>query len=387
MAVKRDYYEVLGVPRNATKEDLKRQYRRLAREYHPDVNKNDGADEHFKEISEAYEVLSNDDKRAAYDRFGHAGVNFNGGSGYGGFEQGFGGFADIFEEFFGGFGTGTGRRRRGGPRRGPDMRFDLTISFEEAVFGTEREIEYRRPEVCDTCSGTGAEPGTKPITCTTCNGSGEVRRVQQSILGQFVNVSTCPTCNGTGELIPNLCHTCNGRKQVERTVTKKVKVPAGVDSDTQIRLTGEGGAGIDGGPPGNLFVVLTVLPHEFFQRQGDDIMLDLQINVAQAALGDEVRVPSVDGDMNLQIPPGTQSGKVFRMKGLGVPKLDRSGRGANVGRGDQLVVIQVAIPKNLTDEQRDLFAQLSRTMGSEVIPQKEKGILGQLRNALGDIFK
>lgn len=388
MAVKRDYYEVLGVTRSATKEELKRQYRRMAREYHPDVNKSPGADEQFKEISEAYEVLSNDDKRAAYDRFGHAGVNQNGGPGYGGFEQGFGGFADIFEEFFGGFGGATGgRRRRGGPRRGPDMRYDLTISFEEAIFGTEREIEYRRPEVCDTCQGTGAEPGTKPITCTTCNGSGEVRRVQQSILGQFVNVATCTTCNGTGELIPNLCHTCNGRKQVERTVTKKVKVPAGVDSDTQIRLTGEGGAGIDGGPPGNLFVVLTVTPHEFFQRQGDDIMLDLQINVAQAALGDEVRVPSVDGDMNLQVPAGTQSGKVFRMKGLGVPKLDRSGRGANVGRGDQLVVIQVAIPKDLTDEQRDLFTQLSRTMGSEVVPQKEKGILGQLRNALGDIFK
>ncbi len=388
MAVKRDYYEVLGVTRSATKEDLKRQYRRMAREYHPDVNKNPGADEQFKEISEAYEVLSNDDKRAAYDRFGHAGVNQNGGAGYGGFDQGFGGFADIFEEFFGGFGGTTGgRRRRGGPRRGPDMRYDLNITFEEAIFGTDREIEYRRPEACDTCHGSGAEPGTKPITCTTCNGSGEVRRVQQSILGQFVNVATCTTCNGTGELIPNLCHTCNGRKQVERTVTKKVKVPAGVDSDTQIRLTGEGGAGIDGGPPGNLFVVLTVTPHEFFQRQGDDIMLDLQINVAQAALGDEVRVPSVDGDMNLQVPAGTQSGKVFRMKGLGVPKLDRSGRGANVGRGDQLVVIQVAIPKDLTEEQRDLFTELSRTMGNEVVPQKEKGILGQLRNALGDIFK
>jgi molecular chaperone DnaJ len=385
MAAKRDYYETLGVTRSVTKEELKRQYRRLAREYHPDVNKDPGADEHFKELSEAYEVLSNDDKRAAYDRFGHAGVN-NGAGGFGGFDAaGFGGFADIFEEFFGGFNT-TGRRRRSGPRRGPDLRYDLTITFEEAIFGGEREIEYRRLEHCVECEGSGAEPGTRPITCTTCGGSGEVRRVQQSILGQFVNVATCSTCNGTGELIPHVCKTCNGRKQIERTVTKKVKIPAGVDSDTQIRLTGEGGAGLDGGPAGNLFVVLNVAPHEFFQRRGDDIMLDLQINVAQAALGDEIIIPSVDGETTLHIPPGTQSGKVFRMKGLGVPKLDRSGRGADVGRGDQLAVIQVAIPKNLTAEQQKLFQELSRSLGKEVVPQRGKGILGQLRDALGEVF-
>jgi molecular chaperone DnaJ len=386
MAAKRDYYEILGVTRSVTKEELKRQYRRLAREYHPDVNKDPGADERFKELSEAYEVLSNDDKRAAYDRFGHAGVNNGAGGGFGGFDAaGFGGFADIFEEFFGGFNT-TGRRRRSGPRRGPDLRYDLTITFEEAIFGAEREIEYRRLEQCMECEGSGAEPGTRPITCTTCGGSGEVRRVQQSILGQFVNVATCSTCNGTGELIPHVCKTCNGRKQIERTVTKKVKIPAGVDSDTQIRLTGEGGAGLDGGPAGNLFVVLNVAPHEFFQRRGDDIMLDLQINVAQAALGDEILVPSVDGETTLHIPPGTQSGKVFRMKGLGVPKLDRSGRGADVGRGDQLAVIQVAIPKNLTAEQQKLFQELSRSLGKEVVPQRGKGILGQLRDALGEVF-
>ncbi|MEZ4516782.1 MAG: molecular chaperone DnaJ [Chloroflexota bacterium] len=384
MAAKRDYYEILGVSRTVTKEELKKQYRKLAREYHPDVNKEAGADERFKEISEAYEVLSNDEKRAAYDRFGHAGVN--NGSGYSGFDSaGFGGFADIFEEFFGGFNT-TGRRRRSGPRRGPDLRYDLTITFEEAIFGGEREIEYRRLEECPECNGSGAEPGTQPITCTTCGGTGEVRRVQQSILGQFVNVTTCSTCNGTGELIPHVCKTCNGRKQVERTVTKKVKIPPGVDSDTQIRLTGEGGAGLDGGPAGNLFVVLTVSPHEYFQRRGDDIMLDLQINVAQAALGDEITIPTVDGDTPLRIPPGTQSGKVFRVKGLGVPKLDRSGRGADVGRGDQLVVVQVAIPKNLTAEQQDLFQELSRSLGKEVVPQKGKGILGQLRDALGEVF-
>jgi len=386
MSSKRDYYEVLGVARTATKEELKKQYRGLARQYHPDVNGEADAGERFKEISEAYEVLSDDDKRAAYDRFGHAGV---GNGGFGGFDQqGFGGFADIFEEFFGTFGGAAtgGRRRRRGPRRGPDLRYELTITFEEAIFGAERDIEYRRAETCPICSGSGAEPGSRPITCTTCNGSGEIRRVQQSILGQFVNMTTCHTCNGTGEIIPNLCKECNGRKQVERTVTKKVKIPAGVDSDTQIRLTGEGGAGLDGGPPGNLFVVLNVTPHEYFQRRGDDIVLDLQVNVAQAALGDEVTVPTVDGDTTLHIPGGTQSGRVFRMRGLGIPKLDRSGRGQNMGRGDQLVIINVAIPKNLTSEQQDLFKELSRTLGKEVVPQKDKGILGQLKDALGDLF-
>jgi len=329
-------------------------------------------------------VLSDDDKRAAYDRFGHAGV---GNGGFGGFDQGFGGFADIFEEFFGSFGGASGtRRRRRGPRRGADLRYDLTITFEEAIFGAERNIEYRRAETCPVCAGSGAEPGSRPITCTTCNGSGEVRRVQQSILGQFVNVTTCHTCNGTGELIPNVCRECNGRKQVDRTVTKSVKVPPGVDNDTQIRLTGEGAAGLDGGPPGNLFVVLNVAPHEYFQRRGDDIVLDLQINVSQAALGDEITVPTVDGDTKLSLPPGTQSGRVFRMRGLGVPKLDRSGRGANMGRGDQVVIINVAIPKNLSAEQRELFQQLSRTLGKEVVPQKDKGILGQLKDALGELF-
>ncbi|CUS02840.2 chaperone Hsp40, co-chaperone with DnaK [Candidatus Promineifilum breve] len=384
MAAKRDYYEVLGVARAATKEELKKQYRSLARQYHPDVNNEPDAGERFKEISEAYEVLSDDDKRAAYDRFGHAGL---GNGGFSGFDQGHGGFADIFEEFFGSFGGATGtRRRRRGPRRGSDLRYDLTITFEEAVFGGERDIEYRRAETCPVCSGSGAEPGSRPISCTTCNGSGEVRRVQQSILGQFVNVTTCPTCNGSGEMILDVCRECNGRKQIDRTVTKKVKVPPGVDNDTQIRLTGEGAGGLDGGPPGNLFVVLNVTPHDYFQRRGDDIVLDLQINVAQAALGDELTVPTVDGDTPLSVPGGTQSGRVFRLRGLGVPKLDRSGRGANVGRGDQLVIINVVTPKTLTTEQRDLFQQLARTLGKEVIPQKDKGILGQLKDALGDLF-
>lgn len=240
---KRDYYEVLGISRSASKTEVKKAYRRLARQYHPDVNNEDNAAERFKEVSEAYEVLSDDQKRAQYDRFGHAAFQ-NGGAGFSGFEGGFGSVADIFEEFFGG-GFGTRRRRRG-PRRGADLRYDLKISFEEAVFGVEKEIEVRRPEICPTCHGSGAEPGTEPIACTSCNGSGEVRRVQQSILGSFVNVSTCPTCNGSGELIPNPCSTCSGQKQIQQARELKVKIPAGVDNDTQIRLTGEGGPGVDG---------------------------------------------------------------------------------------------------------------------------------------------
>lgn len=374
MASKRDYYELLEVDRSASKEELKRAYRRMARKYHPDVNHEDGADERFKEINEAYEVLSNENSRAAYDRFGHAGVQ-GAGAGAGDF-SGFGSVADIFEEFFGGFGG----RRRAGPRRGADLRYDLTISFEDAVFGAEKEIEVRRPEICPQCFGSGAEPGTEPERCTQCKGSGEVRRVRQSFLGSFVNVTTCPTCNGSGETIPNPCTVCNGRKRVQRARTLKVKVPPGVDNDTQIRLSNEGTPGVDGGPPGNLYVVLHVKKHEYFQRRGDDILLELEVNIAQAALGDKISVPTVDGDEKLTIPPGTQSGTVFRLRAHGVPHLRRS------GRGDQLVVTHVVVPKKLSDEQRELMMQLAGTLGKEVIAQPEKSFLGQLRDALGDIF-
>jgi len=380
---KRDYYEVLGVAQNATKSEMKKAYRQLARQYHPDVNSDDDASERFKEISEAYEVLSDDDKRARYDRFGHAGVQ-NGGGGFSGFEGGFGSVADIFEEFFGG-GFGTRRRRRG-PRRGADLRYDLSISFEEAVFGIEKDIEVRRPEICHACKGSGAEAGSSPVTCPTCKGSGEVRRVQQSILGSFVNVTTCPDCQGGGEIIQNPCKTCRGQKQVQQTRTIKVKIPAGVDNDTQIRLTGEGGPGVDGGPPGNLFVVLNVKKHEYFQRRGDDIWLNLQINIAQAALGDEIVVPTMDGDEEMSIPSGTQAGKVFHLRGKGVPRLDRSGRGSSMGRGDQHIIIEVSVPTNLTDDQRNLFHQLADTLGKEVVPQRERGLFDSLKESFGDLF-
>lgn len=382
MATQQDFYDVLGVADGASKEEIKKAYRKLARQYHPDVNKDHGAEDKFKEIQRAYEVLSDDRKRNMYDTYGHAGVE-NGAGGFGGFEGGgFGNISDIFEELFNA-GFGGNRRRRRGPRRGMDLRTDLTISFEEAVFGVEKDVELRRPETCATCHGSGARPGSSPIPCTTCNGSGEVRRVQQSILGSFVNVTTCTTCNGTGELIPEVCPTCNGQKQVNEVRSLKVKVPPGVDSDTQIRLTGEGGPGQDGGPPGNLFVVIDVKAHDYFRRRGEDIYLDLHINVAQAALGDSIMVPTLDGDEPLDIPPGTQPGKVFRLRNKGVPRLDRSGRGAPMGRGDQHVLIQVAIPQKLTDEQKELFQKLSRTLGKEVVPRGERGLWDQLRNVLG----
>ena len=369
-ANKRDYYEVLGVGRQSTQEEIKKAYRRLAREYHQDVNKNADAETRFKEINEAYEVLSDEQKRAAYDRFGHAGAQ-------GGFATDFSGFGninDIFEEFFGFGGTRTGAAARRAPRRGADLRYDLTITFEEAVFGVEKEIEITRPEMCAKCQGSGAEPGTTPLRCSTCNGTGEVRRVQQSFLGSFVNVSTCPTCRGEGETIAIPCTQCRGAKYVRVTRKINVKIPAGVDHGTQIRLAGEGEPGERGGPPGNLFVELDVTPHAYFRRRDDNILLELGINVAQATLGDEIMVPTLDGEEKLSIPPGTQTGKVFRLRNKGVPHLRIS------GRGDELVVIDVMIPTNLSSEQRKLFRELAKTLGKDVVPQREKTFLDKLKD-------
>jgi molecular chaperone DnaJ len=371
--MKRDCYELLGVSRTATIVEIKRAYRIKAREYHPDVNKNSGAEDLFKEVNEAYDILSDDQKRAAYDRYGHAAFEQNG-MGNGGFHNV--DLNDIFEGFFNGFGMGGSRQRRG-PRRGADMRHDLTIDFEEAVFGTEKRLEITRAETCPDCMGNGAAAGTKPSRCAHCSGSGEVRRVQQSILGSFVNVTTCPICEGSGEVIETPCKTCSGRKVVQKTRPLTVKIPAGVDDQTQIRLSNEGAMGAYGGPPGNLYVVLTVRPHAWFQRQEDDILLDLEINVAQAALGADIMVPTVDGEQRLHIPAGTQSGTVFRMRGKGVPHLRRS------GRGDHRVVVQVTVPSRLTDEQRRLFEELAGTMSPDtVIPQREKGFFDQLKEAI-----
>jgi molecular chaperone DnaJ len=371
----RDYYEILGVPRNASQDDLKSAFRKLARQYHPDVNKSHDAEERFKELNEAYAVLSDDEKRAAYDRFGHAGVRGPGGAQD--FTVDFSDFADIFGDLFGfgGFGRSS-RRTRNSPRRGADLQLRLDLSFEQAVFGVEKEIEITREEVCSTCGGSGAEPGTTPVRCATCNGSGEVRQMRQTILGSMVQVATCPTCGGQGETIATPCHACRGRGLEQRVRKKIVSVPAGVDTGTQIRLAGEGQPGINGGPNGNLFIAINVKAHKYFRRRDSDILLDLTINIAQAALGAEVEIPTVDGPTGLKIPAGTQPGKVLTLRSKGVPHLRSS------GRGDQLVVVNVEVPSRLTNEQRELFEKLARTMGSEVRPQ-ERGFLDWLKETLG----
>jgi molecular chaperone DnaJ len=371
----RDYYEVLGVPKNASNDDLKSAFRRLARQYHPDVNSEPDAEERFKEINEAYAVLSDAERRAAYDRYGHAGVRGPGGTTD--FTVDFSDFADIFGDLFGfgGFGR-TSRRTRNAPRRGADLQYRLELSFEEAVFGVEKEIEITRDEVCATCQGSGAEPGTSPVRCSTCNGNGEVRQVRQTILGSMVQVSTCPTCNGSGETIASPCHTCQGRGLERRTRKKVVNIPAGVDNGTQIRLAGEGQPGVNGGPNGSLYVAVQVKSHKFFRRRDNDVLLDLDINIAQATLGAEVEIPTVDGKATLKIPGGTQPGKVLRMRGKGVPHLRSN------GRGDQLVIVNVEIPTRLTNEQRRLFEQLAKSLGSDVRPQ-ERSFLDWLKETLG----
>jgi len=371
----RDYYEVLGVSRNASAEELKSAFRQLARKYHPDVNKEADAEEKFKEINEAYAILSDEQKRAAYDRFGHAGVQNNGAAPDFSVD-----FADLFSELFGfggmgGFGR-QNRRSQNMPRRGADLQLKVVLDFEEAVFGVEREIEFSRDEICSHCRGTGAEPGTNPIRCSTCNGSGEVRQTRQTILGSMVQVSTCPACNGAGEIIETPCRTCNGRSLERKTRKKIVSIPAGVDNGTQIRLAGEGQPGLNGGPNGSLYVVVEVRNHQYFRRRGDDIHLDLDVNIAQATLGTEVEIPTVDGPALLKIPAGTQPGKVLRMKAKGVPHL------RSAGRGDQLVVINVVVPKSLSSEQRKLFEQLAASLGSEVKPQ-ERSFIDWLKETLG----
>jgi len=368
---------VLGVPRDASESDLKSAFRNLARKYHPDVNAAPDAEEKFKEINEAYGVLSDADKRAAYDRFGHQGVRGpNGGPGFETVD--FSDFADIFGDMFGfgGFGSRSRAASRSAPRRGADLQYQVAISFKEAVFGTEKEIEVTKDERCETCGGDGAKPGTSPKICPKCQGRGEVRQTRQTLLGSMVQVTTCPVCGGKGKVIKDHCPTCGGRGRIRKTRRKKVTIPAGVDDGTRIRLAGEGQSGENNGPSGDLYLLVRVRPHKYFRRRDDDILLDLNVNVAQATLGAEVKVPTVDGDVKLKIPAGTQPGKIIRMRGKGVPHLHRD------TRGDQLVIVNVTIPKSLNQEERELFEKLADQMDSKVLPQ-ERGFLERLKNVLG----
>ncbi|MGD0575886.1 MAG: molecular chaperone DnaJ [Anaerolineales bacterium] len=370
---RRDYYEILGVPRSATSEEIRNAYRTLAKRYHPDVNKDPGAEETFKEVSEAYGVLSDEQRRMAYDRFGHAGVE---GGMPEGFPGGFGGLGDLFEEFFRGFGASSAAARRS-PRRGADLQAEVTLAFDQAASGVEKEIRLERLEVCEVCRGSGAEPGTSPVRCTTCRGSGEVRQVRETFLGSMVNVTACPACKGTGEVIPSPCKNCKGRGAVRRSRTLKVPLPAGVDEGTQIRLPGEGEPGLYGGPQGNLYLTIHVEPHPFMRRKKDDLWVEIGINLAQAALGAEVQVPTLNGPLSLTLPAGTQSGQVFRMRGKGIPHLQAH------GQGDLLILVNVQIPSRLSSEQKRLLRQLGDTLDPQVAPQT-KGLLDTLKDSLGD---
>ena len=372
---KQDYYDVLGVARGASAEEMKKAFRRLAMQFHPDRNQEAGAEARFKEVNEAYEVLSDPEKRALYDRFGHAATQ-GGADGFArGFEGfGFGGLGDIFDAFFGG---AQGRTQRG-PARGADARRSMTLTFSEAVFGVDKEFDIQSAELCSVCNGLRAEPGTEPERCAQCGGSGEVRRAQQSIFGQFVNVAMCDKCRGEGRVVTHPCKNCRGIGREKRKRRLSVKIPAGVDDGSQMRLTGEGELGNHGGPRGNLYLQLNVKPHEVFRRDEDDLILDLDLNIAQVGLGDEVDVPTIDGDPHeLRIPAGTQTGETFVVRGKGVPHL----RGG--GRGDMIVHVIVTTPKSPTKEQKELLKQLAASMGTPVKPQEDRGIMGKLKDALG----
>ena len=374
-----DLYELLGVSRDATDDELKRAYRAKAREHHPDTNQDDGdAGEHFKEISLAYEVLSDPERRVRYDRFGHAGVFGQGvGGPAGGDPFGTGGLGDLFDAFFNGMGGAAGGRRRTGPVPGPDAEMVLELSFREAVFGVQRQVDVTTPVHCDACEGSGAQPGSSVVRCTECQGAGELRRVRQSILGQVVTAVPCNRCQGTGQSIETPCADCRGegRRSENRTLT--VDIPAGVDDGSTLRLAGHGPAGFRGGPNGALFVHLAVTPDELFQRSGVDLHATVNVPMTLASLGGSVPFATLDDDRDLAIALGTQSGTVLALKGLGVPKL----RGR--GRGDLYVHLQVDTPTDLDDHQRELLTALARARSEELgdAPQAE-GLFSKLRSAL-----
>ncbi|MDR7870187.1 MAG: molecular chaperone DnaJ [Tissierellaceae bacterium] len=357
----RDYYEILGIDKNASEGDIKKAYRQLAKKYHPDLNPdNEEAEQKFKEATAAYEVLSDQEKRSRYDRFGHAGVDPQAGGGD------FGGFGDIFDDIFdifgGGFGFGGGSSqgaRRNGPVRGSDLRYNLNLEFREAVFGTEKEIQFRRTENCSTCHGSGAKPGTDKHTCSKCNGSGQVRYAQQTALGQFVRVGTCDACNGTGEVIEEKCNTCGGTGNETKTKRLKVKVPAGVDNGSVISLRGEGEAGSNGGPAGDLYVYVAVKEDPVFKRQGNHLFIDLPITFTEAALGAEIQVPTLEGVDKFNLTEGTQTGTRFKLKNKGVPNL----RGS--GKGDLYFTVNVKVPTKLTEEQKKLLLDFAKESGED----------------------
>jgi molecular chaperone DnaJ len=369
MATTTDYYEILGIVRGASDAEVKKAFRKLAQQWHPDVNKDPAAQARFKEINEAYQVLGDPERRQRYDLFGSAGVEGDAGA------AGFGGFADIFDAFFGGAAAGSGRRGR--PAAGSDLRYDLRIQFTEAVLGTEKEIEFPVLGRCETCSGSGAAPGSEVSTCSQCNGRGEVRSVRQTMLGQMVNVTTCPRCHGDGKIIESPCETCKGDGRTERRRTLRVTIPAGIDEGHQIRLSNEGEVGPRGGPAGSLYVAVHVTPHPELKREGTELIYEASIGIAQAALGTKILVPTVEGEDEVEVKPGTQPGTQIRLRGRGVPHLRRQGV-----RGDLHVIVDIEVPTRLSKAEREALHAYAEASG-EIVTEGGGGILGKVRDALG----
>lgn len=375
---KRDYYEVLGVSKDASDDDIKKAYRKLSKKYHPDINKAPDAEEKFKEVSEAYEILSDAQKRAAYDQYGHASTDPNFGAGYGGFggQGGFGGFTggfdDIFDTFFGGGGARS--RNYNAPRQGADLQYRLHLKFEEAVFGKKETIHYSREEECETCHGSGAKPGTEPQTCSKCHGSGAIQVERNTPFGRVMTQTVCDVCGGTGKEIIEKCPTCHGNGRVEKEHTVNVTVPAGVEDGQQLRLAGQGEVGSNGGPYGDLYVVFTVEESDTFDRDGAEIFYVLPISFVQATLGTEIEVPTVHGKVKLRIPAGTQTGTNFRLKGKGAPRL----RGA--GNGDQHVKVNIVTPKNLNEKQKEALRAFAEA-GGESVEGEEGGFFDRMKDA------
>ena len=373
-----EYYDRLGLSKDASQDEIKRAYRKLSKKYHPDINKEPGAEEKYKEILEAYETLSDAQKRAAYDQYGPDGANGFGGQGsFGGFDggAGFGGFEDIFSSFFGGGAT----RNPNAPCQGDDLQYSVNLSFEEAVFGAEKEIHYNREVTCKTCSGSGAKPGTSPVTCGRCHGHGVINVDTQTPLGMMRRQVTCDVCHGTGQEIKDPCQTCHGTGREKQSHTVSVKIPAGVETGQQIRLAGQGEAGFNGGPYGDLFVIINVNPSDKFTRDGSTIYYTLNISFVQAALGDTVEVPTVHGNVEMVIPAGTQTGKTFRLKGKGAPRL----RGGS--QGDQLVTVKIVTPTKLNDAQKEALLAFAKASGDEKVAPQKKGFFNKVKDVLEDL--
>jgi molecular chaperone DnaJ len=373
MATERDLYTVLGVARDASDAEIKRAFRKLAQQTHPDVNTAVGADVRFKEINEAYQVLSDPQRRQQYDMYGSAALGGEaGGFGAG---TGFGNFSDIFDAFFGG---AQGGARRGHPTAGVDLRYDLRITLEEAVRGIDKEIEFPVLGRCETCAGSGAKPGTQAVACDQCGGRGELRTTRRTMLGQMVNVTACPKCNGEGKLIPEPCETCRGDGRVERRKTLRVTIPAGIDEGHQIRLSNEGEVGPRGGAPGSLYVAVHVAPHPTLRREGTELAYDADVSIVQAALGTRITVPTVEGNEEIEIKAGTQPGTEIRLRGRGVPHLRRGTQ-----RGDLHVFVNVTVPVKLSKRQRELLAEYAMESGEAVSAAGHAGIFDKVRDALG----